>query len=151
MALGGFGDTKESDILKAIFKGTSLTALTTLWIGAHTGDPGENGANNEVTGNAYARVSFDADTTGGGDVRWEALDAGGPAGQTRVRNKLAILFPIATPAGWGVITYWSIWIHATSTAAANFVCGGTITGGSVTISAENRLEFAIDDLQYYID
>lgn len=146
--MAGLGNAKETAVLNAFFKGQNITAETGLWVCAHTGDPGDDGTANEVSGNNYARVSCaaDANTSAG---NWTALDNGGPSGQRRVRNNVDITFPQAS-GSWGTITHWSIKNVASAGDATNIVAMGTLTG-SVAIGASNTLQFPALSLEFYID
>jgi hypothetical protein len=69
-AMPGLSDAAENTVLDAIFNGTGTTysGLPTadVFIGLHSGDPGDTGATNELTGGGYVRqqVAFGAAASG---------------------------------------------------------------------------------------
>lgn len=75
----GFSNNGETQILDEIFNGAAGTFPTVNpWIGLHTGDPGETGAN-EVTGGTYARqqANFSAAASGtlsnSANIEWDGI------------------------------------------------------------------------------
>ena len=94
-------------------------------VGLHTGDPGANGANNEVNGNAYAR----ADTVGND---W-AVAAGAAS------NDAVVQFP--TPTGsWGTTEWFSCWIGGVFRFSAQLTTARAIATGT-------DVEFAVGELR----
>ena len=107
------GDTFESDLLKLIFNGTSITGLaqnhsspaTSLYVGLHTGDPGEAGTQltNEATYGTYARQGLSRV----GATAWAV--SGTPPAATVVKPVADITFPECTSlTNDNVITYFSV-------------------------------------------
>jgi hypothetical protein len=123
MAIAGFGDTFENDLLKLIFNGTAIaniadnaasSPLTNLYIALHTADPDEAGtqSTSETTYTGYARVAV-ARTSGGWTV------SGSSASLTS-----AVDFPECT-GGTASIT------HAT-VGTAESGTGKVIVGGAIS-------------------
>ncbi len=82
-----------------------------LWVGLHVGSPSGDGQSGlEVAGGAYVRQAFD--------------DWAVPANRVFV-NSSAIQWSTAT-ASWGKPDYVTLWKHATSKTAANFVGYGIL-------------------------
>ena len=105
-------------LVNATLRNTAYTSPATVYISAHTGDPGLTGAN-EVTGNAYQR---------------QAVTMGAPS-EGISTNSAEVDFPVATPSNWGTITHFGIWDAQSS---GNFMYGGALTS-PVTINASNEL------------
>ena len=128
----------EQDIIDHFWNLSAQTAASTFYVSLHTGDPGEDGANNEVSGNGYARTSV---ATGTG--QWTRTGS-------QVVNNNAVSFTGPTPATFGTVTHFGIWKHATSTAAANFIAGAQLDNSRVT-SVGVGLSFAGGALSITID
>ena len=116
----GMSTYLRNAVINAVLRNTTYTSPATVYVSAHTGDPGLTGTN-EVTGNAYART---------------AVTMGAPSGGVSV-NSAQVEFPTATPATWGTITHFGIWDASTS---GNFLFGAAVTN-SKTIAAGNELIF----------
>lgn len=130
-----FSNYLEEKIVDWSLRATAMgSAPASVYVALHTGDPGETGANNEVSGNAYARVQVTA-----------GFSAHGAAGPTS--NSAEILFPTATPAGWGTVSHWSI--HDASS-AGNCLYKGALTT-SRNVQADDSFRFAAGALQITLD
>ena len=112
-------------LVNATLRNTAYTSPATVYVSAHTGDPGLTGAN-EVTGNAYART---------------AVTMGAPSAGVST-NSAQVEFPAATPSTWGTITHFGIWDASTS---GNFLYGAALTA-SKTIAAGNELIFKVGQI-----
>lgn len=109
--------------LSTIGEATVLTALLTgRFVSLHTGDPGDDGAD-EVTGGSYARVA--ASFTQTGDNPRSAA------------NNAIVESPVAT-AIWGTLTHFGIWTAATD---------GDFLGGDALTSSK---EINIDDVARFL-
>lgn len=128
----------EQDILDHFFGLSSKTAAATLYVSLHTSDPGEDGANGEVSGNGYARTAVTNSSS-----TWTRTSS-------QIANNTAISFTGPTPSTFGTITHFGVWKHATSTAAANFICGAQLDS-SKTTTVNVGLTFASGDLTVSID
>lgn len=118
-------DYLEQAIINHIFRGTTFTAPTTLYIALYTAAPSDSGGGTEVSGNAYARVAVTCNTT-----NWSAPGVGGSTS-----NSVAITFPTAT-GSWGSIVAIGI-LDASS--------GGNLliwlTQSSTTVSSGQTAKF----------
>ena len=93
-------NAQKAAILDALYGGKALNVPDKLYIGLSTTQPNSDGSNfTEPTGNAYARVEVDNDST-----TWEDATVDNPSVK---KNKIPILFDEATGA-WGTITHWGI-------------------------------------------
>lgn len=102
----------------------NYTPATNLYIGLHTADPTDAGTGTEVSGNAYARVNADVDSSSG------AFDAATQpsTGSTYSANTQTITFPTASGGNWGTITHIGIWDASTS---GNLLFHGALTASKV--------------------
>lgn len=128
----------EQDILDHFFGLSSKTAASTLYVSLHTADPGEDGANSEVSGNSYARV-----TAANSTATWTRTNS-------QIANNTPISFSAPSPSSWGTVTHFGIWKHSTSQAAANYI-GGAALDNPRTTTAGVGLSFAAGALTIVID
>lgn len=110
-----------------VLKNTAFTALGTVFVSYHSGDPGTTGAN-EITGNGYARKSV-----AGAD--WDTVAS------KSVNNLNSITFPIAT-GNQGAITHVGVWDSLTT---GNYLFGGALTS-PVTINSGDTAQFQVGAL-----
>lgn len=61
-----FSNYAENAVLDHVLSNTAMTQPTSLQLSLHTGDPGEDGTLNEVTGGSYAKqaITFGAAAAG---------------------------------------------------------------------------------------
>jgi len=122
----GKSNVQEDRVLNWL-KGTAFPAAPgTLFVGLYTTAPDDTGGGVEVSGNAYARqsITFGAITN----------VANGP---DTMSSNADVLFPIATPSGWGTIVAAGLFDAVT---AGNMIYWATIT--NVTINAGDQLKVA---------
>lgn len=121
-----FTVANRNNILNKLLRATDFTPPSTVYVSLHTGDPGDNGAN-EVTGGTYARQSC-------------AFDA---AATNHTQNTAAINFTlmpaIASPS---YITHFGLWSLASG---GVFQGGGTMTANKET-NAGDTYQIAAGDL-----
>ena len=90
-------------------------------VSLHTGAPGSNGTNNEVSGNAYARA-----TTSGSN--WTETGS--------VSSNNAVI-QFATPTGsWGTVTHFVVW-------DGNVALGSEALTTSRAVATGSDVEFAV--------
>lgn len=82
----------EDALLNHVLRNIPMTSPSTVYVGLFTSAPGEGGGGTEVAGNAYARqpVTFAAPSAGA------------------CTNSGTVVFPVATPSGWGTITHFAV-------------------------------------------
>ncbi len=85
----------ETAILNAVFRGTTFTSPSTVYVALYTTDPGDSDEGTEVSGGSYARkaVTFTA------PVQEETKGV--------IRNSANIDFAVAT-ASWGLVSHIGI-------------------------------------------
>jgi hypothetical protein len=155
--MSGLSTPMEVAVLQAICKGQPLPAFPDLYVALHTADPGDTGANELTLATApgYGRVQLVPDPTPS-DGNW-TLDAGGPVGQSRMRNNRSVLFGTAA-AAWPPVAFYGLWRTLAGTAPTDFVGGAPLTGPGgaplappgLTIDAGNRIEFEALGLEFWL-
>jgi len=140
------GTTTRTNIADYIFNGATLAGAHTagggFWITLHTASPGADGqSGNEVStsGTGYAPQAVDA-----GD--WSAAATSGS--DIVVSNSSAIEFGPAEGSGFGTVSHFGVWSHATSRTAADFLGFNALTGGSQAVAAPNALRFTAGELEF---
>lgn len=125
-----FSNYLEEKVVDWSLRATAMgSAPASVYVALHTGDPGETGASNEVSGGSYARVQVTA-----------GFSAHGAAGPTS--NSAEILFPTAT-AAWGTVTHWSI---QDASSSGNCLYKGALTN-SRNVQSGDAFRFAAGTLQ----
>lgn len=116
-------DHAENLILDWLFTTDVVTRPTEWHVALHTGDPGETGAANELSGNGYARQAATFSTASGGATA----------------NTGNLTFGPNTTTAWGVITHLSVW---DASSAGNCLRKGALSaqktvavGDSITLNA----------------
>lgn len=132
--LSSASDAAETTIGNALLRNTPLTGAATLYAALFTSYPGETGSlASEVSGNGYSRaqVSF-----------------GAPATPGVFTNDAVCLFPEATGAGWGTVSFIGI-MDAETAGNLLLVLPLVTAAGDATsqaISANDRPEISPGDL-----
>ena len=129
--MAGFANYAESELIKWLLSNQSITRPTAWYIQLHTGDPGEAGSSNLVTGNAFARQAFLATAESVGEVK----------------NDGAITFPQASGGNWGLISHVSVWDHIS---AGNCLMKGALNS-SKQIDDGDQLVFNDEELTFKAD
>lgn len=112
-------------------------APANVYVGLHTGDPGDAAANNEVGAADYSRLqTAPADWT---------VSGGAP---TKVENATELQFPEATN-NWGTISHVSLWTADVGSVGDPLFEGALNT--SRTINSGDRLVFPTGDLNVEVD
>lgn len=115
------------------------TAPGSLYLGAHTGDPSNDGSQNEVSTADYSRAQTDA----GSD--WNVTQTGGP---TEVVNANEVNFGIAQN-NWGTISHFSVWDGDVGT-GANCLWQSALDNSKL-IETDDELRFLAGDLIKQLD
>lgn len=126
MAAAGISDYLANKLLNFVFNGGTYSPPATVYVALFTTTLTAGGVGTEVTGGAYARNAFTANTTNF------------PTTTTRqVANAVASAFAIAS-AGWGTVQYYGIYDALT---AGNLLWFGPVTpnktvgiGDALTVS-----------------
>lgn len=125
----------ENAVLNALFRNVSLAGGATVYVSLHTGDPGEDGTSNEVSGTNYARKAVTASTG------FNAASGGS------MTNNGAITFAAAGSGGWGTVTYAGIF---DAISGGNFLIGGALDAGTA-INENDVYEIPDQDLTLTMD
>lgn len=127
----------ENIILDFILGAVAYTPPATIYIALHTANPTDVGNVGEVPStNAYARLAYTNNLT-----NFPAASGGSKS------NGVLGTFPTPTGAGWGDVTYFSLWDAPTggnclfvsnAFAAQTIQAGNTVSfaSGSITVSAD---------------
>jgi hypothetical protein len=110
----------EDALLNEVLRNIGYTPAATVYVGLFTTATTDAGGGTEVTGNAYAR---------------QAVTFGAPSGG-QVANSADVLFPVATPAGWGTVTHWAIF--------------DALSGGNMLIHAPLTAPVTVDAGEQYV-
>lgn len=128
--MAAFTDYAENLVMDWLFRNTG-TAPTAWWVALHTADPGETGANAELSGNGYARQSVTFGAAAGGVVS----------------NTGALTFGPNTAVNWNSVSHISVWTLVT---AGDCLIKGALSS-PVTINVNDSLTIAIGDLDLSVD
>ena len=113
----------------------TISAPSTVYVGLHTGDPGEDGTANELVGNGYSRT---AGSFGNVSVIGDVVS---------ITNNAAIDFGPAT-ASWGSVTHMSIWDSASG--STNCLFKGALSAAK-TVDTNDSFRFANGNLTVTMD
>lgn len=115
-------------LMDLAFRNQAWAPPITWYVALFTSATDDASGGTEVAGNAYARQV----------VAFTAADATGV-----VRNTSTILFPVATPDGWGYITHIGIYDAALG---GNRLWHGPLLGGGKWSYAQERFRFPAGQL-----
>lgn len=128
--MAGFSDYLENKVLDHVFRNTSYTPPTTVYLGLFTAAPSDSGGGTEVSGGSYARQSI----------------AFGAAAAGATDNTGLLSFPTPT-ADWGVVTHAALFDALT---AGNMLAWGPLTN-SRNILTNDTVRVNIGDLDLTLD
>ncbi len=128
-------DYVEVQTAKHWFGLTPDAAPTSVFVALFTSAPSDAGGGTEVTGNAYARVELDNDSTS-----WILTNS-------TITNKIAVTFPEPSPSAWGTVTHWAIFDAASG---GNLLFHAPLTNARVTVAGV-ALSFAIGQMAITVD
>lgn len=117
-------DYLESKILNHVLRNVTYTPPTTVYLALFTVTPSDAGGGTEASGNGYAR---------------QAITFGAPTGTTQVANTNDILFPAASPAGYGPLVAFGIFDAAT---VGNLLYWGPLSA-NVTLGVNDQFHAAV--------
>src|SRR5690242_11433971 len=140
-------DYAENKIIDALFRGQSLGAPATWYIGLFTANPTDTGGGTEVTGGSYARVSVTASLANwaGTQAAGSTTASSGTGGTTS--NNVVITFPAPT-ANWGVVTGFGLF---DASSAGNLWEYAALTVNKTINNGDAAPSFAIGALTFQID
>jgi hypothetical protein len=121
-------DYQEKRTLDNLFGAVTAVPAATYYLSLHTASPGQAGASEIASANAYARVAVTNNSTNFPN------STGSPATKS---NGVPITFPVPT-GSWGTASYFGIWDASTG---GNFV-GGNILTTPYAIGLNNNVSFA---------
>ncbi len=132
-------DYAENKVVDAMFRGQTLGAPATFYVGLDTVACNDAGGGTEVTGGSYARVAVTSSLANwaGTQSAGSTTASTGTGGQTS--NNAAISFPAPT-ANWGSVVSFRLWDASTSGNA--WICQ-TLTAAKTVNSGDSAPSFAI--------
>jgi hypothetical protein len=119
----------QNALLNGTLVNSAYSPPTTVYVGLHTSNPTASTSvalSTEVSGNGYSRVSSS----------WGTPSAGSMSINT------TITFPQASPAGWGTISYISLWDAST---LGNLLYFGSLNS-SITVNATDEVKILSGNL-----
>jgi hypothetical protein len=135
-------DYLENKIIDHLFRTTTWTKPTALYMALFTAAPSDSGGGTEVTGGSYARVNLAPL-----DTNWNATQGGttgnssGAGGQTS--NAVPITFNAPT-ANWGTVTHFAVFDASTG---GNMLIWDALVAARTILSGDPAPSFPIGALQ----
>jgi hypothetical protein len=136
----------ENKILDDLFRATTYTPPTTLYIALFTSAPSDTGPGTEVSGGSYARVAVTSATTAWNGTHGNTTGASSGTNGT-ISNANAIAFPTPT-AAWGSITHFGIFDAASG---GNLLIWGALNTAKTVNNGDPAPTFAAGALTVQID
>jgi hypothetical protein len=126
-------------VLDHIFRTSTFTKPTNIYVGLNYADPTDAGTNTEITGTGYARVAVAS-----ADASWTAPATSGA--ERSIVNNIAITFP--SPGGdWNSgdpIGYFSLW---DASSGWNMLYSGALGTARTVVSGDNPPVMSIGSLE----
>jgi hypothetical protein len=114
-------DTFEYHLLRLVFNGVTISSLatsagtTSLWVGAHTADPGDEGSTANEGGYAqYTRVKTDRST--GASTGW-GVTSGSSNTDATAAPVTNVDVPQNTSTSTGTFTHASVWMSSNASSS----------------------------------
>jgi hypothetical protein len=137
LAAGGKGSTASNGMLNHVFRTTSYTAPTNVYVGLMSVCPTTGNNGTELSGNGYTRSGGIAK----GDASW-TYTAATFIGASAIVNAASISFPAASTSAWTVNCFG---VYDASS-GGNLLYWGPLTGAPITVSVGATASFAIGQL-----
>jgi len=144
--MGAMSDYWENKVIDHLFRNTSYTAPTALYVALFTAAPSDSGGGTEVSGGSYARTALAQSTTNWANTQASGSGASTGTGGT-TSNSVAITFPAPT-ANWGTITHVAAFDASTS---GNMYFWAALTTSKTVNNGDAAPSFAIGALTFQID
>lgn len=122
--MSSFSDYLENAVLNHVFRNSTLTSPTTVYLALYTATPSDAGGGTQVSGGGYSRQAITFSAPSGGSIS----------------NSSSISFT-ATGAAYGTVVAIGIFDAAT---AGNLLAWAPIT--SATVNDGDTISFGIGDL-----
>ena len=139
--MAALSDYLENKIIDHVFRNTSFTMPSTIYVALYTAAPSDSGGGTEVTGGAYARVQV-----GPSVGAWKSTNgatsgaSSGTGGQTM--NAAVITYPTPT-ADWGQVTHFGIHDAVTG---GNLLVHGALASPKTINNGDPAPSFPADQL-----
>lgn len=135
-------DYLENKLIDHIFRTTTWTRPSTLYVGLYTTAPSDSGGGTEVSGNNYGRAAVTV-----GNSYWQGThgthtgDSSGTGGQTS--NGQDISFTVASPSAWGTIVAFAI---CDSVTTGNILIWGSLSTAKTVNALDPAPKFSANQL-----
>lgn len=148
----------ENKVIDFLFRGQALgitgasaaagSGPTNLYVGLFTANPSDTGGGTEVSGGAYARVTYASSLTNWAGTQGAAstVASSGTGGTTS--NNASITFPAPVGANWGTITGFGIF---DATTGGNLLIWGALTINKTVNNGDAAPSFSAAQLSIQID
>lgn len=124
-------DYAEDLVLDWLLTEETATRPTAWYVALHTGDPGEDGSADELSGNGYQRQEVEFAAASGGATE----------------NVSQLTFGPNTDSNWGTVTHISVWDAASG---GNCLLKGALSS-AVTINVGDSLVIGAGNLDVTLD
>jgi hypothetical protein len=134
-------DYLENKLIDHVFRATSFTMPSALYVALFTAAPSDSGGGTEVTGGSYARVNLAPSVS-----NWKSTNgttsgaSSGTGGQTS--NASIITYPVPS-ANWGTITHFAIFDAVTT---GNMLLWGSLTTPKTVNNGDGAPTWPVDQL-----
>ena len=140
--MSAMSDYLENKLVDHIFRATSFTMPSALYVALFTAAPSDAGGGTEVTGGSYARTNLAPSVS-----NWKSTNgttSGASSGTGGVTsNAVAITWAVAPTANWGTVTHFAIFDAST---AGNMLFWAALTASKTINSGDAAPSFAVDAL-----
>lgn len=143
---GALSDYLENKLVDHVFRGTSYTAPSNVYVALYTSACSDSAGGTEVSGGSYARVAIATGTSAFKGTHGTTSGASSGTNGT-ISNAAAVTFPSPT-ANWGVVTHWGV-LDASS--SGNLLICAALTTSKTINNGDAAPSFAIDALTIQID
>lgn len=145
--MAAMSDYLENKLIDFLFRGQTLTAPATIYVGLLTAAPSDTGGGTEVSGGSYARASVTSSL-----ANWAGTQASGSTTASTgtngtTSNNNAITFPVPS-ANWGVITHIGIYDAST---AGNLLFWAALTTSKTVNNGDAAPSFPAAALTVQVD
>ena len=144
--MGAMSDYLENKLIDHVFRATSFTAPSSIYIALFTANPSDSGGGTEVTGGSYARVNLAPSISNWANTQTSGTGASsGTSGTTS--NSSTITFASPT-ANWGTITGMAAFDASTS---GNMLFWAALTTSKTVNNGDAAPSFSAGALTFQID
>lgn len=151
-------DKLENSFIDWFFRGQAIgitgasaaagTGPTSLYIALLTAAPSDTGGGTEVTGGAYARVTYASSLANWAGTQAAASTTASTGTSGTTSNNNAITFPAPSGANWGVCSHFGIY---DAVSGGNLLYWGALTVSKTVNNGDSAPLFAAGALTIQVD